>query len=129
MSQKEFKVGQIIKNSLNQYTKIISHNRGVYGLSGWTNQKSAEKATVAVKYVNKYGLQYANAMVVSGKGKGKSESNAPDTDNASNSDAPTKASIAKLSADEAKDLLKKETGDEVETGKEAKERLVTHFGL
>lgn len=129
MSNTDYKVGAILKNSINQFTKIISVRRGIYGISGWTNQKNAEKATVVAKHVNVYGLQYANARVVSGKGKSKSESNAPETGDASNSDAPTKASINALSADDAKALLKKETGDEVGTGKEAKERLVTHFGL
>jgi len=65
MSESIYAVGQILVNDLRQFTKIISLKNGVYGLSGWTSKENAEKATVAHKFVNVYGLKYANLRVVS----------------------------------------------------------------
>lgn len=65
MTDGEFKVGQVLANPLGQYTKIISVKNGIYGHCGWTSRKAAEKATVAHKFVNKFGLRNANARAVS----------------------------------------------------------------
>lgn len=65
MSKKEFAVGDILINSLKQFTKIISIKNGIYGLAGWTTKDSAEKSTVATKFVNSYGLEYAGVEVFS----------------------------------------------------------------
>jgi len=128
MRETDLKVGAIIENSVRQFTKIISIRKGIYGLSGWTNRANAEKATVAHKFVNIYGLRNGGIQVVKGSSKG--SANAPaETKGDKATNKPTKAEITKLSADDAKALLKKETGTEVDTGKEAKERLVTHFEL
>lgn len=121
----EFKIGSVVENSMRQFTKIISYRRGIYGLSGWTSRANAEKATNAVTFVNKYGLEYAGAKTVSKGGSTKDKSNAPEVSD----DAPTKAEITKLSADEAKALHKKVVGSEVETGKAAKDGLVAFYKL
>jgi len=87
-----FKVGQILENSVRQFTKIISIKNGVYGLSGWSTKDAATKATVAFQHVNGYGLKYAGARVVGGK-----ETPAPTTED----DSPkyTKASLKALGKD------------------------------
>lgn len=128
MQETDLKVGAILVNSMRQFTKIISIRKGIYGLSGWSSRANAEKATVAHKFVNVYGLKNGGVRVVKGSSKG--SANAPaETSGDEATNKPTKAEINKLSADEAKALLKKETGEDVETGKAAKERLVTHFEL
>lgn len=70
----KFKVGMILENPIRQFSKIISHKNGVYGLSEWSNRINAEKATVAYIHLNIYGLQYANVRIIEVK-KGKSKPN------------------------------------------------------
>ena len=62
---KEYVVGSILKAQDGTYTKIISEKRGVYGISGWSQQRSAKESTVAHKFINKYGLRFANVQVIS----------------------------------------------------------------
>jgi hypothetical protein len=128
MSQ-EFKVGQIIENSLRQFTKIISVRNGIYGISGWASRESAEKATVAHKFVNKYGLAYANAVIV--KGSKASVSKPTETDESSEpaTDKLSKSAINKLNAADAKALAEKEGLSIEGNAKDVKERLCAHFGL
>ena len=64
---KTYKVGQILKSDSGQYTKIISVRNGVYGISGWVNEKSAKKSTIAMKHVNRHGLANARLIATSGK--------------------------------------------------------------
>lgn len=127
MSNRNVKIGTLLVNSAGQYTKVITHKRGLYGLSGWGTEKNAKEATVARVFLNRFGLSFGGARPV--KGTPASVANAPATNEGGTANTPTKASIKKLSADEAKDFLKQETGEEVETGKEAKEKLEIHFGL
>lgn len=63
MTNKEYKVGSVLKSSVGEFTKIISIKNGVYGLSGWTTLGNASKATVANLFVNGYGLEYAGVTV------------------------------------------------------------------
>lgn len=123
----EFKVGQILENSLRQFAKIITIRNGIYGLTGWTSREAAEKTNVAHKHVNEYGLLYAGAKVV----KGGKVSNAPETkDEAPTaSDAPSKSSINALKADDARALAEKEGLSSEGNAKDVKARLITHFGL
>lgn len=127
MSNTEFKLGQILVNSLRQYTKVISFKNGVYGISGWTSRDHAEKATVAHKFVNRFGLKYAEAKAVKG-GKSSKDTHADD-DKKSPNDTPTKSEINKLKADDARALAEKLGVDAEGTGVEVKDRLLEHFGL
>lgn len=59
-----YKVGLILTNRLGEFTKVISEKNGIFGITGWVRrQEDAKKATVARNFVNKYGLQYANAKI------------------------------------------------------------------
>lgn len=72
---KEYALGTILVNKLGEYTKVISLRNGIYGITGWVKkQKQAEKATVATKFVNKFGLKYAGASIIK---KGKVSKEAP----------------------------------------------------
>lgn len=130
MSTPTYKVGQLLENSIRQFAKIVSVKNGIYGLTGWTDRRSAEKSTVARVFVNVYGLR--NASV---KSYGKTES-VKDTATVSKPETakvveekPTKAYINKLSANDAKALCKKVTGVDAENGKVAKERLCNYYML
>src|SRR5690606_12659646 len=126
MIQTEFKVGQILENSLRQFTKVVSVRNGIYGITGWMSRESAEKSNVAHKFVNKYGLKYANAKVV----KGGKATNAPEAKGSNpTATAPSKSSINALKADDVRKLAEKEGLSSEGTAKEVKERLVAHFGL
>lgn len=59
MSKKghEFEVGQIIKNSIGQYTKIVSVNDNRFGLTGWSNLANAKKSNVVTTFLNIFGLE------------------------------------------------------------------------
>lgn len=127
MTHAEFKVGQILENSLRQFTKVVSVRNGIYGITGWMSRESAEKSTVAHKFVNKYGLSYAGVKAVKG-GKSKGAT-APEENGTDSVDTPTKSSINKLVAADAKALAEKEGLSSDGTAKEVKERLITHFGL
>lgn len=61
---KEYKVGTILKTPQGLFTKVISCKNSVYGLSDFSNRVNAEKATRADRYINIYGLEYANVQVV-----------------------------------------------------------------
>lgn len=124
----EFKVGQILENSLRQFTKIVSIRNGIYGITGWMSRESALKSNVVHKFVNIYGLQYAGSKVVKG-----GKTSAPEVEGNGKTDAdldtPSKSSINKLVAADAKALAEKEGLSSEGTAKEVKERLVAHFGL
>lgn len=65
MSQSAYKVGTILSNKLGEFTKIISLKNGVYGITGWVRrQGDANKATVATKFINRFGLKYAGVKIV-----------------------------------------------------------------
>lgn len=53
----KFEVGQIIKNSLGQYTKIVSILDNRYGLTGWSNLPNAKKSNVVTTFLNIFGLE------------------------------------------------------------------------
>ena len=97
MSESIYAVGQILVNDLRQFAKVISCKNGVYGLSGWSSKENAEKATVAHKFVNVYGLQYANLRVVSTETKAKAS-------------APAKASVSKAEVTTPKNVETKAKG-------------------
>ena len=71
----EYTVGTILTNKLGEFTKVISLRNGIYGITGWVKkQKKAEEATVATKFVNKFGLKYAGVSIIK---KGKVSKEAP----------------------------------------------------
>lgn len=122
------KVGAILENSLRQYTKVISIRNGIYGLSGWTTRESAEKANVSTKFVNIYGLKYANVKVVGGtkadKATAPAKSGAP-----TDTEKPTKSSLNKLNAKAVKELAEKLGIESDGTRAVVLERLFAHFEL
>ena len=128
MSQ-EFKVGQILENSLRQFTKVVSVRNGIYGITGWMSRESAEKSNVSHKFVNKYGLRYANARVVKGGKVSDSKPTETETGDTTITDGPSKSSIKALKADEARELAEKEGLSTEGNAKDVKERLIAHFGL
>lgn len=127
MSQ-EFKVGQILENSLRQFTKVVSVRNGIYGLTGWMSRESALKSNVVHKFVNIHGLRYAGVKVSKG-GKASDAAPASAAGGSDSTSAPSKSSINKLVAADAKALAEKEGLSSEGTAKEVKERLVAHFGL
>lgn len=127
MSSPEFKVGQILENSLRQFTKIVSLRNGIYGITGWMSRDSAIKSSVAHKFVNVYGLQYAGARIV--KGSKPAETTASTGNGADTGEKLSKSSINKLNGDDARALAEKEGLSSEGTVKEVKERLIAHFGL
>lgn len=100
---KEYKVGDILENSIRQFAKVISIKNGIYGLSGWTSKENAEKATVAYKYVNGYGLSYAGVKLISSGSSKKTE--APSV-KASSKTTTTKESKPKAKATGGKSTKK-----------------------
>lgn len=63
--QLKLAIGAILKSTDGFYTKVISTRNGIYGITGWArNKKGAIESTVALKFVNSYGLQYGNVEVV-----------------------------------------------------------------
>ena len=126
MSKPEFKVGQIIENSLRQFTKIVSVRNGIYGLTGWQSRESAEKSNVAHNFVNVYGLRYAGARIV----KGGTASNAPETEGSTDAtEKPSKSSINKLNAADARAFAEKEGLSTEGNAKDVKDRIIAHLGL
>ena len=109
-SDKAYKVGTILENSLRQFTKVISVRRGVYGISGWSARKSAEKATVATKFVNRYGLKFAGAKVVTKGGSAKK----------STAKASTSSKSANAPADKGSKSTATKTAPKSKAGKTAK---------
>lgn len=57
-------VGSLFENHLRQFAKVISAKNGVYGLSDWMTRANAEKATVATRHINVYGLESSGAKIV-----------------------------------------------------------------
>lgn len=49
---KALKIGSILETPTGEFAKVINVRNGVYGLSGWTNRKNAERATVAHVHMN-----------------------------------------------------------------------------
>ncbi len=104
MTHSIFEVGTILANSVGQFTKVISFSNGRYGLSGWVaSRTNAEKATVAFKFVNTYGLDSMNVQSV----KSSSKSAAPAAPKASSDAKPTKSKLSKLSAEKVKSMTAK----------------------
>lgn len=95
---KQYTPGTILKNKIGQFTKVVSVKNGVYGLSGWTTLKNAEKATVARVFVNKHGTRYAGCTV---EKEGKKVKESAPASNDANTDPVEKATGPKL-----KELLK-----------------------
>lgn len=136
MSKKvTFKVGDIVKNEVNQFTKILSIIDNRFGLSGWTTLPNAKKATVVTTFLNIFGMEALELEVVS---KDTSKESAPtetkDDANAPTNDKdvvekPTKSALTKLSADEV-DALAESLGISTEgTKPEVLERLFAHYEL
>ena len=110
----DFKVGAILENSVRQFAKIIAVREGnIYGLSGWTTRESAEKATVAHKFVNSYGLEYAGARVVKGGTGASTKTFKSDTDDTGN-DQPV---APKASTPPKSDAKKKVSGAAKDTAR------------
>lgn len=129
MSKVVYKVGDLLLNSVGQYTRIISIHANRFGLSGWTTKVNAEKANVATKFVNIYGLEAAQVKVV-GKGTSKkSDDSASEDETGSDDKKPTKASLNKLNAQAVKDLAGSLGIDNEGTRAVVLERLYTHFEL
>lgn len=118
----QYEVGQILKNSVGQYAKIISINDGRYGLSGWTTLRGATEAETTTLVLNVYGIEACEAEVTTDKA----------SDDSDSSDVKhTKKSLKKLDEDALK-ALAIEQGVEV-TDEDTKatviEKLYTHFEL
>lgn len=131
MRETAYFVGALLQNSVGQFTKIISVKNGVYGLGGWTTRGNAEKQTVAHKFVNEYGLQYANAKVVSGtsspKAKAKSDDNADaagSTNTADDKTAKVKAKLKAMSAKEVKAYAEKLGVDNTGNRADVEKRII-----
>jgi hypothetical protein len=124
MSERTYKVGDVLKNSVNQFTKIISIHSNRYGLSGWTTRVNAEKATVARIFLNVYGMEAAQIEIVKGASKGETASSSRST-----GEKPTKSSLNKLNATAVKELAGKLGIDNDGTRAVVLERLYTHFEL
>lgn len=88
----KLEVGAIIENHVRQYAKVISVKNGVYGLSDWMTRDNAEKATIAVRHINVYGMQYAGIKVVSAVKASKPSAKSVPSDEAGK---PTAAKTAK----------------------------------
>lgn len=69
---KAIKIGSIIEDtSAGLFAKVISVYHGVYGLSGWSPRKSAEKATVATIHLNGRSLRRSEVIRVLSNASGK----------------------------------------------------------
>lgn len=96
---KQYKPGAILKSEVGQFAKIISVRNGVYGISDWSTKKNAEKATVANKFINAYGLKYANCTVEKSAQAGKAKAPAKSsTKQAAPKKAPAKKTARKTAA-------------------------------
>lgn len=101
MKLKDYKVGNILKNEVGQFTKIISIKNGVYGISGWTTKGNALKATVAHNFVNGYGLKYAG-VTLEAAGKGNTAAKAPAVKSNPTAKTPAQKAAATKKANAAK---------------------------
>ncbi len=144
MSKAAYKVGDIIKNSIGQFTKVIGITNGtMYALSGWTNLKSAKEATVATIFLNIYGLEACEATKVSSTKASDEDHSSDDEDEESDEEgdedqdgddeeakAPTKSSLAKMSAEAVKELAESlEIETEGLNKNQTLELLYTHYEL
>lgn len=120
---KDIKVGTILENSIREFTKVLVIKDGMYGITGWSNLKGTKDSKVVVTYLNSFGIESTGATIV--KGDKPVVANAP----APTSDAPTKTSLGKLSAEEVKALAVELKLDAEGTKPEILERLFTHYGL
>lgn len=126
-----FKVGDIVKNSVGQFTKILSIKDERYGLSGWATLPNAKKSTVVTTFLNVFAMEELDLETVSGSKDDSTSSN--DQTGGSNDDKsddkPTKSALSKLSAEEVKakavELGLNADGNKAET----LELLYTHFEL
>lgn len=126
MSKKEvvFEVGQIIKNSVGEFTKIIGITNGnTFALSGWGKLKSAQEATVATIFLNIYGMEACEVEITDEVSE---VSTTDDTD-----EKPTKKSLKKLEVEELIALaesLELEI-DEADKKGDILEKLFAHYEL
>ncbi len=130
MSERSFKVGDVLENSVRQFTKVVSIRNNRYGLSGWTDRGNAEKATVAMIFLNINGMTGAQVKVVK-KGSSKSDDSASTANEVKTNAKPTKSALNKLNAQAVKDLAVK-LGIEVvdaDTRATVLEKLYTHYEL
>jgi hypothetical protein len=127
MSQ-NFKVGDLLINTVGQFTRIISVQANRFGLSGWTTRVNAEKANVATKFVNIYGLEAAQVRVV-GKGTSKKTEDSASEEKGSDDNKPTKTSLNKLNAKAVSELTESLGIEVASTRAENLEKLYTHFEL
>lgn len=127
-----FKVGDIVKNSFGQFTKILSIKDERYGLSGWTTLPNAKKATVVNTFLNVFAMEDLDLETIS---ESKDDSTSSDDQTGDSNDAntsddkPTKSALSKLSAEEVKakavELGLSADGTKAET----LELLYTHYEL
>ncbi len=129
MSETIYKVGQILENSMRQFTKVISVKNGIYGISGWMALEHAKKSVVATNFVNIYGLTYANARVVGGGKSAKPAPAAAGSDTTATKDKPTKSQLSKLNAESRRALAEKLGLSTEGTSAEVLERLCSHYEL
>lgn len=69
MTKNNFKAGDILENSISEFTKVIKADVEAesYSISGWTNLKTAKESTVASTIVNTYGLEACEAKLAKAK--------------------------------------------------------------
>lgn len=120
--EKVFEVGQIIKNSFGQYTKILSIQDNRYGLSGWSNLPNAKKSNVVTTFLNVFGLEACEVEITD-----EVSDEAPTTEDTKH----TKKSLKALDVEELT-ALAGEIGveiDEADKKGDILEKLFVHYEL
>lgn len=129
MSKKElsFEVGQIIKNSIGQFTKILSIKDNRYGLSGWSTLPNAKKANVVTTFLNVFGLENCEVEITDEVSDVEASDEAPTSED----EKVTKKSLKALDVEELTALAEKEGVelDEADKKGDILEKLFTHFEL
>lgn len=125
MSSKTYKAGTILSNKLKEFTKVISEKNGIYGISGWVRRESdAKKATVATKFINKFGLKYAGVKIV--KAGSKTEDAPSDVEETAENGDENVIDLTKAKGDELKAYAEENDIDisDLDKVKDIRERVI-----
>lgn len=128
MSKKQvFEVGQIIKNSIGQFTQILSISDNRFGLSGWSTLPNAKKANVVTTFLNIFGLENCEVEITDETPDLEASDEAP----TASDEKPTKKSLKALDVEELIALAEKEEValDEADKKGDILEKLYTHYEL
>lgn len=118
------KVGDVIKNEVGQFTKVISINDGRYGLSGWTTLTNAKKATMVTTFLNEFAIETLAFDIIDAESDDELH-----TSDDQDTDEVSKEALAKLSAKEVKAKAVELGLNADGTKAETLELLYTHFEL